>query len=167
MRRTIATLIVASGLAVAGCAGQPAKPQPTSPAKSSSAAPRQVMSFGEERVGKRGVITVGKPVAYDLPADPARPKDLTRGLRFEFVVKNTSKQALQAAAFTLAPTVGGAPAALVTDPAQNIGNKLSADVLPGAERKLGIVLAVPAKPAEVMVKVTFEGTNPLYWTGTV
>ncbi|MGW4058034.1 hypothetical protein ACWEGE_07135 [Amycolatopsis sp. NPDC004747] len=166
MRRTIATLVVASGLAVAGCAGQPAKPPPTSPAKTGGTAARQVLGFGEERAGKRGVVTVGKPLAHELPADPARPTDLTRGLRFDVVVKNTSKQALPASEFTFAPTVNGAPASLVTDPARNIGNKLTADVLPGGDRKLGLVLAVPAKPAEVTVKVTFAGTNPMYWTGT-
>src|SRR5690349_14407318 len=96
MQRTIVSVIVAGGLVLAGCSAQPAKTPPTSPAKSSSSAPRQVMTFGEERAGKRGIISVAKPAAQELPADPARAKDLTRGLRFDITVKNTSKQALQA-----------------------------------------------------------------------
>ena len=165
MRHTIAILIVAGGLALAGCSGQPAKPPASSSASSSAA--RQVMAFGEERAGKRGVITVAKPAAHELPGDPARAKDLTRGLRFDVTVKNTSKKVLQASAFTFAATANGATAALVTDPAQNVGDKLSADVLPGAERKLGMVLALPAKPSEITIKVTFERADPFYWTGTV
>jgi len=166
VRLVVVSLVVAGGLALAGCAGQAATPPPTTTTKSSSAAP-QVMAFGTERPGKLGVITVGRPAAHELPADPARAKDLTRGLRFDVVVKNTSKQPLPASSFTFAATANGAPATLVSDPAQNLGDKLGADVLPGTERKLGLVLALPAKPSEVTVKVTFERTNPLYWTGTV
>ena len=65
---------------------------------------------------------------------------------------------MPASSFTFAATANGAPATLVSDPAQNIGDKLSADVLPGAERKVGLVLALPAKPSEATVKVTFERT---------
>ncbi|WAL68841.1 hypothetical protein ORV05_14085 [Amycolatopsis cynarae] len=166
MRLVVVSLIVASGLALTGCAGQSTNSQPSTTAKSSSAA-RQVMAFGEERAGKRGVITVGRPTVHELPSDPVRAKDLTRGLRFDVVVKNTSNQAIQASSFTFAATSNGAPATLVTDPAQNIGDKLSSDVLPGTERRLGLVLALPAKPSEITVKVTFERTNPLYWTGTI
>ena len=169
MRLVVVSLVVAGGLALAGCAGQSATPPPTTTTTTakSSTAPPQVMAFGTERPGKRGVITVGRPATHELPADPARAKDLTRGLRFDVVVKNTSKQPMPASSFTFAATANGTPATVVTDPAQNLGDKLGADVLPGTERKLGLVLALPAKPSEVTVKVTFERTNPLYWTGTV
>ncbi len=164
--------VMVAGVMVAGCStGAPAKPgAPQSPSAktttSTSAAP-QVMQFGQERPGKRGVIVVGTPVAFELPADPARGKDLTRGLRFEVTVRNTTQQALQAADFTFSATANGAPATLLTDQQKQIGDKLQADVLPGKEGKLGIVTALPVTPAEVTIKVVFEKTNPLYWTGTV
>jgi hypothetical protein len=125
------------------------------------------MKFGEERMGKRGVITVGTPAAYDLPADAARAKDLNRGLKFDVTVKNTTQQALEASAFAFSATADGAPAALITDDQRQIGTKLRADILPGKEGKLAIVAALAAKPAEVTIKVVFDNTNPLYWTGTV
>ena len=164
MRYTITALIVASGLALTGCAGQAPK---TTPAKSPTAsATRQVLNFGEERPGKRGVIVVGKPAGYDLPADPQRAKELTRGTKLDVTVRNTAKKALPAANFSFTVTVNGTAAAVVTDPAKNLGDKLPSDVLPGAERTFGIVVPLPAKPAEVTVKVAYDRTNPIYWTGS-
>jgi hypothetical protein len=119
------------------------------------------MKFGEERPGKRGVLIVSAPTAAELPADPARAKDLTRALKFEVTVKNTTQQALEAAAFAFSATADSAPATLVTE------GKLLADVLPGKEGKTGLVAALPAKPSEVTIKIVFEKGNPLYWTGTV
>jgi hypothetical protein len=165
VRRTIVTLLVATGIAVAGCSGQPSKSATTSPGPTASAA-RQVMSFGDERAGRRGILVVAKPAGYALPADPQRPKELTRGVKFDVTVRNTTKKALQASSFTFTTTTNGAAAAVVTDAAKNVGDKLPSDVLPGMERTFGIVVALPGSPAEVTVKIAFERANPLYWTGT-
>lgn len=166
MRRTIVTLIVASGLAVAGCSGH--QPKSTSASPSSPAGPvRQVMNFGDERAGKRGILVVSKPANYDLPADPQRAKELTHGAKFDITVRNTTKNSLQASAFTFTTTTNGAAAALITDVTKNLGDKLPSDVLPGMERTFGLVVALPAKPAEVTIKIAYERGNPLYWTGTV
>ncbi|MFD5243616.1 hypothetical protein ACFWIW_03705 [Amycolatopsis sp. NPDC058340] len=124
------------------------------------------MKFGEERTGKRGVISVGKPAGHELPADPQRPKELTRGAKFTITVRNTTQKALEASAFTFAATTNGAASVSVTDAAKGIGDKLPADVLPGADRAFGFVVALPANPAEVTIKIAYQGVNPLYWTGT-
>jgi hypothetical protein len=110
---------------------------------------------------------VAAPTTFELPADPARAKDLTRGLKFDVTVKNTTQQALEAAAFAFSATTDNAPAVLVTDEPKQVGTKLQADVLPGKEGKLGVVAALPAKPSEVTIKIVFDKGNPLYWTGTV
>jgi hypothetical protein len=156
-------VIATIGVVLTGCATTQAPQRPQAPAttKTSTSAAPQVMKFGEERPGKRGVLIVGVPAVSELPADPARAKELTRGLKFEVTVRNTTQQALEAAAFAFSATADGAPATLVTD------GKLQADVLPGKEGKAGLVAALPAKPSEVTIKIVFEKGNPLYWTGTV
>jgi hypothetical protein len=170
VKRTLVLLFAAAGIALVGCASPPAKqpPQATSPkSPTTTSAKPQVMKFGEDRPGTHGVLNVSAPVAYELPADPARSKDLTRGLRFDVKVSNTSKQALQAGKFVFSATTDGTPSVLVTDDAKQIGTKLLADVLPGKEGKLSLVVAAPAKPSEIAVKVAFGTGEPLYWTGTV
>ena len=164
MRNTITALIVASGLVLTRCSGQAPKAAPTKSPTTSAA--RQVLNFGEERTGHRGIIVVAKPAGYDLPADPQRAKDLTRGTKFDVTVRNTTKKALPAASFSFTVTVNGTAAAVLTDQAKNLGDKLPSDVLPGMERTFGIVVPLPAKPAEVTVKVAYDRTNPIYWTGT-
>ena len=164
MRYTITALVVASGLVLTGCSGQAPKATPTKSPTATAA--RQVLNFGEERTGRRGIIVVAKPAGYDLPADPQRAKELTRGTKLDVTVRNTTKKALPAASFGFTVTVNGTPAAVVTDQAKNIGDKLPSDVLPGMERTFGIVVPLPAKPAEVTVKVTYDRANPMYWTGT-
>lgn len=169
MKRTLVLLLAVAGIALVGCASPPPKQPPQATGQKTptpTSAKPQVMKFGEDRPGKNGVLNVSAPVPYDLPADPARSKDLTRGLRFDVKVSNTSQQALQAGKFTFSATVDSAPAVLVTDEAKQIGTKLLADVLPGKEGKVSIVVAAPAKPSEITVKVTFEKSD-LYWTGTV
>ncbi|SDU26019.1 hypothetical protein SAMN04489733_2494 [Amycolatopsis keratiniphila] len=166
MRRTAVAVAVASCLVVTGCGGQTSKSSSASSTSTSKSAAPQVMKFGEERAGKRGVVTVGKPAGYDLPADPQRPKELTRGAKFTVTVRNTAKKALEASAFTFTATTNGAASVSVTDAAKGIGDKLPADVLPGTDRTFGLVVALPANAAEVTVKVAYQGVNPLYWTGT-
>ncbi|MFE6613363.1 hypothetical protein [Amycolatopsis sp. NPDC057786] len=166
MRRTAVAVAVATCLVVTGCGGQASKSSSASATSTAKSAAPQVMKFGEERTGKRGVITVGKPAGYDLPADPQRPKELTRGAKFTVTVRNTAKKALEASAFTFAATTNGAAAVSVTDAAKGIGDKLPADVLPNTDRTFGLVVALPANAAEVTVKIAYQGVNPLYWTGT-
>lgn len=165
MRYAILVTIVAGGLVFTGCSS-PA-PKPTSTPGPTTSAVRQVLNFGEERPGRRGTIVVSKPAGHDLPADPQRAKELTRGAKFDVKVRNTTEKALPAAQFTFTATVNGAAATVLSDPAKNIGDKLPSDVLPGMERAFAIVAPLPAKPAEVTIKVTFERANPMYWTGTV
>ncbi|AHH98452.1 hypothetical protein GCM10010174_70450 [Kutzneria viridogrisea] len=172
MKRTLVLLLAATGLALVACGGTESKPssqpQPTSqrPPTSTSAKP-QVMKFGEDRKGTHGVLNVSAPVPFDLPADPARNKDLTRGLRFDIKVSNSGQQALQASDFVFTVTTDGQPAVLVTDEGKQVTGKLGADVLPGKEGKASLVVAAPTKPAEISVKIAFQKGNPLYWTGTV
>ncbi|WP_125726875.1 hypothetical protein [Kibdelosporangium aridum] len=160
-------MIVAAAIALAGCGSQPAKPAPAgSTSKATSAAP-QVMSFGQERQGEHGTITVSKPTSFDLPADPARPKDLTRGAKFDIKIVNSTKTALNADAFAFSATVGSATAGLITDEKNRIGTKLQADILPSKDGQLTMALALPAKPSEVTVKIVFAKAKPLYWTGNI
>jgi hypothetical protein len=157
-------VVATIGVVLTGCATHsPQRPpaQATTKTSTSTSAAPQVMKFGEERPGKRGVLIVGVPAAAELPADPTRAKELTRGLKFEVTVRNTTQQALEAAAFAFSATADGAPATLVTD------GKLQADVLPGKEGRTALLAALPAKPSEVTIKIVFEKGNPLYWTGTV
>lgn len=175
MKRTVVVLTVA-GLALAGCGSSPdtgnsrntAKvlTQSTPPSPPSTARP-QVMKFGEDVKGNRGVINVSSPAPYDLPQDPARPKDLTRGLKFVVKIKNTNQQPLQATAFSFSAAVGGNPAKLVIDAQNQVGDKLKADILPGKEGGLTLVAAAPATPSDITVKVQFDGAKPFYWNGTV
>lgn len=166
MRRTAVAVAVASCLIVTGCGGASSKSSSASSSSTSKSAASQVMKFGEERAGKRGVISVGKPAACDLPADPQRSKDLTRGVKFNITVRNTTKKALEASTFTFEATANGATAVVITDAAKGIGDKLPSDVLPSAERTFGMVVALPANQTEVTVKVAYQGVDPLYWTGT-
>ena len=167
MRNILPVVVVVAAVGLAGCGNQPAKPAPTSTASATTSPARQVMTFGEDRKGKHGNITVSKPVPYDLPADPARSKDLTRGVKFDIKITNTTRTAFTAETFSFSATTDGTAASLVTDEKNRIGAKLQGDILPGKDGQLAMVVALPAKPSEVNVKVHFTKVDPLYWTGTV
>ncbi|MCG3752607.1 hypothetical protein [Amycolatopsis sp. Poz14] len=124
-----------------------------------------MLAFGEDAKGHRGVITVARPAPQDLPQDPARAKDLVRGLKFGVKVKNTSQQALQANEFSFTATVGENPAKLVVDDASKAGDKLKADILPGKEGTVDLLVPVPSAPSDVTIKVQFGRAKPLYWNG--
>ncbi|MGY6655453.1 hypothetical protein ACXIZN_25150 [Amycolatopsis sp. TRM77291] len=166
MRRIIVSVIVSGCLILTGCGGQVSKSSSVAPSSPGESEAPQVMKFGEERTGKRGVISVANPTSYDLPADPQRLKELARGAKFKITIRNTSKIALRASSFAFAATTNGVAAVVITDAAKNVGDKLSADVLPSMDHSFAIVVALPVNPAEVTIKISYEGVNPLYWIGT-